>query len=56
MYVFGNLFNKMQADEMEILISELAKVTGGEKALIEECGDLLSKTHAFQVCTVLHEK
>ncbi|KAK0597547.1 hypothetical protein LWI29_026393 [Acer saccharum] len=38
-----------KADEMEILISELAKVTGGEKALIEECGDLLSKTHAFQV-------
>ncbi|KAK2652687.1 hypothetical protein Ddye_012543 [Dipteronia dyeriana] len=39
----------LQADEMEILISQLAKVTGGEKALIEECGDLLSKTHAFQV-------
>ncbi|KAI9160978.1 hypothetical protein LWI28_013342 [Acer negundo] len=38
-----------KADEMEILISEVAKVTGGEKALIEECGDLLSKTHAFQV-------
>ncbi|KAK3218748.1 hypothetical protein Dsin_012718 [Dipteronia sinensis] len=38
-----------KADEMEILISELAKVTGGEKALIEECGDLLYKTHAFQV-------
>ncbi|KAL5771758.1 hypothetical protein ACOSP7_015912 [Xanthoceras sorbifolium] len=38
-----------KADEMDILISELAKATGSERALIEECGVLLSKTHAFQV-------
>lgn len=40
----------MQAEEVEMLISELAKVTGGERALVEECGGLLSKTHTFQVC------
>lgn len=39
----------MQAEEVEFLMSELAKVTGGERALIEECGGLLSKTHAYQV-------
>ncbi|KAJ4704124.1 QWRF motif-containing protein 2-like [Melia azedarach] len=38
-----------KAEEVEMLISELAKVTGMERALIEECGDLLSKTQAFQV-------
>lgn len=43
----------MQAEEVEMLISELAKVTGMERALIEECGDLLSKTQAFQVCSQL---
>lgn len=30
-------------------MSELAKATGGERALIEECGGLLSKTHEYQV-------
>lgn len=40
----------MQAEEVEMLISELAKVTGGERALVEECGGLLSKRHTFQVC------
>lgn len=40
----------MQAEEVEMLISELAKVTGGERALVEECGGLLYKTHTFQVC------
>ncbi|KAJ0082357.1 hypothetical protein Patl1_09570 [Pistacia atlantica] len=38
-----------KAEEVEFLMSELAKVTGGERALIEECGGLLSKTHAYQV-------
>ncbi|GKV18870.1 hypothetical protein SLEP1_g29195 [Rubroshorea leprosula] len=38
-----------KAEEMESLISELARVTGGEKALVEECGDLLSMTYASQV-------
>ena len=31
-------------------MSELAKIAGGERALVEECGDLLSKTYASQVC------
>ncbi|XP_044496043.1 protein ENDOSPERM DEFECTIVE 1 [Mangifera indica] len=38
-----------KAEEVEFLMSELAKVTGGERALIEECGGLLSKTHEYQV-------
>ncbi|XP_044461161.1 protein ENDOSPERM DEFECTIVE 1-like [Mangifera indica] len=38
-----------KAEEVEFLMSELAKVTGGETLLIEECGGLLSKTHAYQV-------
>ncbi|XP_050288144.1 protein ENDOSPERM DEFECTIVE 1-like isoform X2 [Quercus robur] len=41
--------NVKQAEETENLISELARVTGGEKALIGECGGLLSKTYASQV-------
>lgn len=40
----------MQAEETETLISELARLTGGEKALVEECGDLLSNTYTSQVC------
>ncbi|KAJ6426280.1 hypothetical protein OIU84_026795 [Salix udensis] len=38
-----------KAEEAEHLISELARVTGGERALIEECGDLLSMTYNSQV-------
>lgn len=39
----------MQAEELDTFISELARVAGGEKHLIEECGDLLSKMHSMQV-------
>lgn len=46
---FSNKVHLTQAEETEILISELARVTGGEKALIGECGGLLSKTYASQV-------
>ncbi|KAK3009121.1 hypothetical protein RJ639_014917 [Escallonia herrerae] len=42
--------SKVQAREMNNLLSELARVVGGERALIDECGDLLFKTHASQVC------
>lgn len=38
-----------QAEETENLISELARAIGGERALIEECGNLLSKTYTTQV-------
>ncbi|XP_061354206.1 protein ENDOSPERM DEFECTIVE 1-like [Gastrolobium bilobum] len=38
-----------KAEETDISISELAKVVGGERALIGECGDLLSKTYKSQV-------
>lgn len=38
-----------KAEETENLISELARVIGGERALIGECGDLLSKTYTSQV-------
>ncbi|PHT41008.1 hypothetical protein CQW23_19862 [Capsicum baccatum] len=42
--------NFMQkAEETESLISELARVSGREKALIEDCGDLLLKTYISQV-------
>lgn len=42
---------------MDTSVSELARMVGGEKALIEVCGDLLSKTYSSQVyigrCTLL---
>ncbi|KAM1108823.1 hypothetical protein ACFX13_005520 [Malus domestica] len=38
-----------KAEDTEHLISELARVIGGERALIEECGNLLSKTYTTQV-------
>ncbi|XP_016494845.1 uncharacterized protein LOC107814034 [Nicotiana tabacum] len=42
--------NFMQkAEETESLISELARVSGVERALVEECGDLLLKTYISQV-------
>lgn len=34
---------------MESSVSELARVAIGERAVIEECGDLLYKTNTFQV-------
>lgn len=43
----------MQAAEIDNLTSELARVAGGERALIEDCGDMLSKTCASQVCLLL---
>ncbi|KAL8482703.1 hypothetical protein ACS0TY_025661 [Phlomoides rotata] len=33
---------------MDTSVSELARMVGGEKALVEECGDLLSKTYSSQ--------
>ncbi|XWS18050.1 hypothetical protein CRYUN_Cryun32bG0009000 [Craigia yunnanensis] len=38
-----------KAEEMDSLISELARVAGGERALIEGCGDLLFKENTLQV-------
>lgn len=38
-----------KAEEIDTLISELARVSGGERALAEECGHLLFKTYASQV-------
>ncbi|KAK2982380.1 hypothetical protein RJ640_012582 [Escallonia rubra] len=38
-----------KAREMDNLLSELARVVGGERALIDECGDLLFKARASQV-------
>ncbi|KAF5472585.1 hypothetical protein F2P56_009293 [Juglans regia] len=38
-----------KAEDIECLISELARIIGGERALIEECGSLLSKTCTSQV-------
>ncbi|XP_027339672.1 protein ENDOSPERM DEFECTIVE 1-like [Abrus precatorius] len=38
-----------KAEETDISISELARVAGGERALIGECGYLLSKTYKSQV-------
>ncbi|KAF5943425.1 hypothetical protein HYC85_017502 [Camellia sinensis] len=37
------------AEEMDALISELARVIGGERAFVEECGLLLFKTYTSQV-------
>ncbi|XP_076912927.1 protein ENDOSPERM DEFECTIVE 1-like [Bidens hawaiensis] len=46
--------NQMQlfmpkTEEMDSLMSELASVVDVEKALVEECGNLLVKTHTLQV-------
>ncbi|KAH7546975.1 protein ENDOSPERM DEFECTIVE 1 [Ziziphus jujuba] len=38
-----------KGEEMENLITEVARIVGGEKAFIEECGDLLAKTYTSQV-------
>lgn len=38
---------------MDTLVSELARVTSGERTRAEECGYLLSKTHASQVFLTL---
>ncbi|KAJ8620329.1 hypothetical protein MRB53_028858 [Persea americana] len=38
-----------KAEGVENVISELAGVVSKERALIEECGDLLSKAHGLQV-------
>ncbi|KAK8537042.1 hypothetical protein V6N13_041995 [Hibiscus sabdariffa] len=38
-----------KAEEMESLVSELARVAIRERSVIEECGDLLHKTNTFQV-------
>ncbi|KAL1559939.1 protein ENDOSPERM DEFECTIVE 1-like [Salvia divinorum] len=38
-----------KAEGMDILVSEVARMVGGEKALTEECGFLLSKTYSSQV-------
>ncbi|GMJ06608.1 ENDOSPERM DEFECTIVE 1, QWRF domain containing 5, EMBRYO DEFECTIVE 3116 [Hibiscus trionum] len=38
-----------KAEEMESLVSELARVAIRERAVIEECGDLLHKTNTYQV-------
>ncbi|KAL3614907.1 hypothetical protein CASFOL_040568 [Castilleja foliolosa] len=37
------------AEKMDMWVSELARMAGGESALIEECGDLISKTYVSQV-------
>ena len=39
----------MQAEEMDVLMSELASIADVEKALVEECGNILAKTHISQV-------
>ncbi|XP_042512809.1 QWRF motif-containing protein 6-like isoform X2 [Macadamia integrifolia] len=38
-----------KAERLVRLISELAEVASRERALVEECGDLLTKTHMLQV-------
>ncbi|MED6160057.1 hypothetical protein PIB30_047857 [Stylosanthes scabra] len=38
-----------KAEQTDVYISELARVVGGERAVIGECGDLLSKTYKSQI-------
>lgn len=45
----SQLRTKLQAEEMDSLVSELAAVASEEKALIEECRDLLCHTQNLQV-------
>lgn len=42
----------MQAEETENLVSDVARIVGGERSLIEDCGDSLSKIYTSQVCLV----
>lgn len=35
---------------MESLVSELARIMGGERAHIQECGDSILKAYASQAC------
>lgn len=42
----------MQAEETENLVSDVARIVGGEKSLIEDCGDSLSKIYRSQVCLI----
>lgn len=43
----------MQAEQVDVLVSDLARVHNGEITLVHECGDLLYKTHTSQVITKL---
>uniref|UniRef100_A0A803M0G2 Uncharacterized protein n=1 Tax=Chenopodium quinoa TaxID=63459 RepID=A0A803M0G2_CHEQI len=38
-----------KAEQMDVLISDLARVHSGEVTLVQECGDLLSRTHLSQI-------
>lgn len=44
---------RLQVDGMQNVASDLAKVVCEERALIEECGDLLSGVQELQVYTSL---
>ncbi|ESW26175.1 hypothetical protein PHAVU_003G097000 [Phaseolus vulgaris] len=44
-----NIENVGKAEEIDVSISELARIVGGERPLVGECGDLLSKTYKSQV-------
>lgn len=39
---------------MEDLITEVARIVGGERALVEECRDHLAKTYTSQVFLTIH--
>ncbi|XP_027085723.2 protein ENDOSPERM DEFECTIVE 1 isoform X1 [Coffea arabica] len=39
----------VKAEDMESLVSELARIMGGERAHIQECGDSILKSYASQV-------
>lgn len=41
----------LQTQEMEMLMSELARVSSNEKASVEDCGVALLKTHSSHVLT-----
>ena len=42
----------MQAEQLEVFISELARVVSRERVVIEESGDLLSKRYSSQVSLI----
>lgn len=39
----------MQAEQVDVLVSDLARVHSGEVTLVQECGDLLCRAHLSQV-------
>lgn len=48
-FLIGEVFVVVQTQSMEALLSQLAETAAQERALLEECGDLLSVAASLEV-------